>query len=234
MTQSARCSFVGSSPLLMSNPGHMKGFKRSEDDLQSVRFVPPKAWLEAFQAQCSEQLLRRARRFAARRPGSEAYDADELVHDIVLDTLRGVLQWDPSARSLEVHLYEIIRRRARRAVAKGERFPHASVDDVDGEAESLVMAEADDRLLADAPEATRETVECAHDTATALKELAAGKPLLLQLLNAFECGETSKEDVMRVTGMSASDYHNARRQLARLVNQLPSELRARRLLRRGT
>lgn len=65
------------------------------------------------------------------------------------------------------------------------------------------------------------TGACARDTTAELRHLAIGKPLLLQLLDAFECGETLKEDVMRVTGMSATDYHNARRQLARLVHQRP-------------
>ena len=199
--------------------------KRCEDGSQLARFVPPKEWTEAFNMQCTERMLNRARRFAARRPGSDAYDADELVHGVVLDTLRGLLGWDPTVRNLDVHLFAAIRRRAMRAVARAERFPHVSIDVADDDGESSVMDETDARLLAEAPEATPETISRATGIAIALKQLAAGKAPVARLLDAFDSGAFTKNDVMRIARMTHAEYHNARRQLARLVDQLPDELK---------
>jgi hypothetical protein len=214
----------------------MKRTKRFEDPSRSARFTPSQEWIEAFDEQCTEELLTRARRFAARRPGSHAYDADDLVYGIVLDTASGKLRWDHTVRLFEVHLYDAIRRRAARAIARAERFPHSSIDIADRDGESSVMAEVDAHLLADAEEATAETVERAEKTESALRQLAVGKPLVTRLLDAFVARATSKEDVMRVARMTSAEYHNARRQLARIVDQLPEDLKPkadRRILAKG-
>ena len=212
----------------------MKRIKRFDDGSQSARFTPSQEWIEAFDEQCTEELLTRARQYAARRPGSDAYDADDLVLGIVLDTARGVLRWDRNVRSFEVHLYDAIRRRAMREIARAERFPHASIDVVDGDGEAWVMAEVDAQLLADAAEATPETVERSDRIEKTLRQLAASKPLVLRLLDAFKAEAVAKEDVMRVVNMTSAEYHNAHRQLARLVEQLPEDLKpARRMLAKG-
>lgn len=215
---------------------------RTEEEPPLAPFVPSKDWIEAFDTECTEMLLKRARRFAACRardqgwdgPSNEAYYADELVQNVVTDTRFGVLRWDPSARAFQVHLYDAIRLRIRRDVARAQRFPHQSIDAVgaDGESPSLVEAEA--QLLVEAPEATPETAARAAETAVELKKLAKGKTLILRLLGAFERRATTKEDVMRVANMTSAEYHNARRQLARLVDQLPDHLKPRRrILTRG-
>jgi hypothetical protein len=204
--------------------------------ISSERFVPSQSWIAAFDTQCTELLLKRARHFAACRardlgwagPGNDAYYADELVQNAVTDTLLGVLRWDPNARTFQVHLYDAIRLRVRRDAARAQRFPHQSIDVVGEDGESQALAEAEARLLAEAPEAPPETATRAADTAVELKKLAKGKRLVLRLLDAFADRATTKEDAMRVASMSRAEYHNARRQLARLVDQLPEHLKPRR------
>jgi hypothetical protein len=207
--------------------------KHREDGSQLARFIPPKEWTEAFNMQCTEQMRRRARRFAAQRPGSSAYDADELVQGVIFDTLRGLLRWDPTVRKLDVHLFAAIRRRAIRAVARAEQLPHVSIDVVDDDGESSVMDETDALLLAEGPVATPETVARAAEISFALKQLAAGKAPVVRLLDAFASGAITRNDVMRTARMTHAEYHNARRKLARLVEQLPDELKPCRLARRS-
>ena len=96
------------------------------------------------------------------------------------------------------------------------------------------MAEADAQLLADAPEAAPDTVARAAETARALQSLASRKPLVLRLLDAFAAGAISKEDAMSLAKMTEAEYHNARRQLARLIDHLPEHLKPnRRILAKG-
>jgi hypothetical protein len=152
----------------------------------------------------------------------------------VVDTLGGLLRWDPSTQSLEIHLYDAIRQRAKREAAHAMRFPHSSVDAGDDDGESSVMTEAEMQLLADAPEATAETIARATEIAVALRQIATGKPLVIRLLDAFAGGATTKDDAMRVAQMTSTEYYNARRQLARLVDQLPEHLQPnRRVLAKG-
>src|SRR5678815_1117561 len=212
----------------------MKGTKRPEDVSRSARFVPSKEWIEAFNLQCTEELMRRAQQFPGQHHRDGAVDARELVQKVVFDTLRGALRWDPSVRTLEMHLCDAIRKRAQRERARAKRLPHASIDDTDADGESSVMAEADAQLLADAPEAAPDTVARAAETARALQSLASRKPLVLRLLDAFAAGAISKEDAMSLAKMTEAEYHNARRQLARLIDHLPEHLKPnRRILAKG-
>lgn len=80
-------------------------------------------------------------------------------------------------------------------------------------------------MLAD--KATRETVERAEQVVSSLHELAQTKPLVQRLLDAFKRNAFTKEEVMLAANLSSAEYHNARRQLGRLVDQLPDQLRPR-------
>ena len=59
------------------NRRHMKGTKRPEDVSRSARFVPSKEWIEAFNLQCTEELMRRAQRFPGQHHSDGALDARE-------------------------------------------------------------------------------------------------------------------------------------------------------------
>jgi hypothetical protein len=82
-------------------------------------------------------------------------------------------------------------------------------------------------LQATADEATVNTSERAAETIRSLRYLARRKPLVLRMLTAFEQETTDMADVMKVAGMTLAEYQNARRQLARLAERLPSHLKPR-------
>jgi hypothetical protein len=200
-----------------------------------VRFVPSEHWIEKFDTQCTELLLKRARSYAAQRaqdlgwemPGAGAYDPDELVDNIVKDTFAGVLRWDPERRSFARHLYDAVRSRVDRYAKRMKAYPHESVDVVDSAGNSQVMAELEAQLLADVSEATFDTSLRVEDTMHSLHKLSRRKPLVRQLLAAFELRVTEKEDVMDLVNLTDAEYDNARRQLARLVELLPRHLKPR-------
>jgi hypothetical protein len=212
---------------------------RSPDGSQSTpssapdRFIPSEHWLEMFDAQCTGLLLQRARRYAAQRandlgwetPGAGAYDPDDIVDDIVTDTLAGALRWDPQKRDFASHLYDAVRSRVTRYARRMVHHPHESIDAVDSAGESPLLAEMETQLRADAPEATIETRMRVDEAVHILQNLAHDKPLVQRLLMAFERRAFDKEDVMHEVNLTPAEYHNARRQLARLLDQLPSHLK---------
>jgi hypothetical protein len=201
---------------------------KPEDNQSS--FVPSEDWTEAFDAQCTESMRKRAKRIAARSAhsigkGGHSNYANDLVQDVLSDTVLGVLHWDPDAKSFELHIRDAIWMRARRDRAHARRFPHESIDALTPDGDSATMAEADAALLANAPCATAETVALAAEAMVELRKLASGDRPVLRLLDAFASGATSKADVMRVAKLSSAAYHNAHRRLARLVTQLPIHIR---------
>jgi hypothetical protein len=200
---------------------------------QVVRFEPSKAWLERFAAECTEDLLKRARYFAAQRAqdlgwqmaGPGVYDPDELVDNIVTETLAGRISWNPEKQRFDQYLYDAVRVRVLRHAQRAWQYPHESIDAEDLEGESQTMAEVEEKLLAISPDATIDTAERVADTIYVLRELAVRKPLVQRLLTAFECGKFSKEEIVESGHLTSAEYHNARRQLTRLFDRLPSHLK---------
>lgn len=215
--------------------------KHPPDDASPTRrrpalpFVPSEEWIEQFDAQCTEILLKRARRYAALRaqdlgwemPTAGPNDPDELVDNIVRDTLAGVLRWDPNVRGFDRHLFDAVRSRVTRYAKRAAQYPHESMDSVDYADTSPLMVEVEAQLRMDAPEATIDVRLRLIETVRCLRKLAQGKPLVQRLLTAFERRATDKESVMRIAKMTSAEYQNARRQLARLVERLPSHLKPR-------
>lgn len=70
-----------------------------------------------------------------------------------------------------------------------------------------------------------ETQTCADLVVGALRELAGDHSALAWLIDAYADGVTERRDVMRVTGMTASEYHNAHRRMLRLVERLSTHVR---------
>lgn len=200
-----------------------------------ARFELSEEWIDEFDAQCTELLLKRAKRYAAQRaddlgwkmPSAGAYDPDELVDNIVKDTLAGVLRWNPDVRNFDKHLFDAVRKRVTRYAKRMMQYPHESIDAVDSTGRSPAMAAVEIQLRAEAPEATVETRTRLAETISSLRKLGRNKPLVQRLLTAFECLATEEEDVMRKASLTSAQYHSARRQLARLVERLPSHLKPR-------
>jgi hypothetical protein len=206
--------------------------------------LPPEAWIDAFDEQLSEPMLKEVRRFAVYRAstlgwegaGNDAYYAEELVQNAVADTRLGVLRWDPSVNNLHQHLVDAVRLRSRRDRAHAERYPHVSLDECDRDDDdgasggSVLSPEAEATLQVTAPATTDEHVEheasAARATAIAakLRELSEGDPIVQRFLDATDRDACTRADVMRLAGLTSAEYHNARRRLARLVAQLPRHL----------
>jgi hypothetical protein len=67
------------------------------------------------------------------------------------------------------------------------------------------------------------------DVVSQLYELASGDTEVNQILDCFAVDRVDRRDIMRATGMDRVTYHNARRRLVRLVEDLPNDLRERAL-----
>src|SRR5215468_405389 len=100
------------------------------------------AWLDAFTAQCTDQLYEVGRRFAARRAAVvswcggvvDDYYIRELVANVISDTAAGILHWDPAAQRLEAHVLDAISRRSNHDCSRALRYRHEAVDLFDPEA----------------------------------------------------------------------------------------------------
>jgi len=100
--------------------------------------------------------------------------------------------------------------------------PHDSLDATDLAGRSPVLDAVESQLRVDGPEETLVARMLVCDTVASLRKLARDKPLVQRLLTAFECHATEQVDVMREANMTSAEYHTARRQLARLLERLPS------------
>lgn len=198
-----------------------------------ARVERSKAWLERLAAECTEDLLKRARYFAAQRAqdlgwqmaGPGVYDPDELVDNIVTETLAGRISWNPEKQRFDQYLYDAVRVRVLRHAQRAWQYPHESIDAEDFEGESQTMAEVEEKLLAISPDATIDTEVRVEDTIHVLRQLAVRKPLVQRLLTAFECRKLSKEEIVESGHLTSAEYHNARRQLTRLYDRLPNHLK---------
>jgi hypothetical protein len=156
---------------------------------------------------------------------SDASYAEELVQDALGDTVLGELRWDPEERTLAQHLVRAVRFRTKDEATRAARFRHhALVSAADDESNDVHPIVEEASLAVEVP-ATREQRAVAAEIMMVLRRRAAGDERVLDLLDSFEDGATSRDDVMHLTGMSAAAYKNARRRLALLVEQLPATLR---------
>jgi hypothetical protein len=202
---------------------------------ESERFEPSVAFLAEFEKQAKPAALEGVYRYAAARvpmvarAGGRSDDvfAEELVQDALGDTIMGTLRWDPDKRTLAQHLIRAIRFRTKdEALRLGQFRHHALVSAGDEESSDVhPIAEEASMALGEAMPATSEQRAVAAEVMTELRRRAADDKAVLELLDAFEEGATSRDDVMHLTEMSAATYRNARRRLAHLVTQLPVTLR---------
>ena len=204
----------------------MKSDTREDRPLAS--FVPTEDWIDAFEAQCTEKLMQRARRYAARRARglggiTDGDHAGELVQDALTDTATGVLYWDPSEKTLQAHIRDAIKTRTNHDRAHALKFPHEGLEVLNPDGEAEILAEADAALLERGQMESDEPTELAAERLARLRQLASGDRAVLQLLGAFAMNATSKANVMRIAGLSAVAYDNARRRLRRLVVQLSNQ-----------
>ena len=140
------------------------------------------------------------------------------------DTLAGVVSWDPTKVSLLTRLMALIQSRTRHEMIRAQRLPHRSLDDSadDNSTDGCPLENEVCKVLA------RESEPDEGDVARArvgwavgeLRRAAGDNASTLQLLAAYERGAVTRQEVMRLTGMTAKTYDNARRHVLRLVAKL--------------
>ena len=183
--------------------------------------------VEAFKAQCNRELLVRVTRYARwlaagvadlRGGGGDAL-ADDLVQEALLDTRTGVLRWDPAAASLELHLTSRIRSRARDERRRAVAYPHVSLSTpAKEEDEGLSLLEEAEAALSVQQEAEARAQRVRRRGA--LKKLIAEDPDVRAIVNAVEDGAKTKADILRIAGLSAREYRNARDRLGYMKRQM--------------
>ena len=144
-------------------------------------------------------------------------DQDDLVNQVIVDTIRGRLTWNPDGVALSTHLCGAIRGRTSKLLTR--RKPAAAEDAIDdalaerepesdptGELAALrdVVSKVTDHLFRAATEKGDEAVQL--------------------LLMAYEEGVEGRSAIGDATGMTPDDVTNARKKLDRLVAKLPPEL----------
>lgn len=193
----------------------------------------------AFKQQATDELTRRALRYArqraalVRRAGRRIDNlyARELVQDALTDTWAGVVAWDPTECSLLKHVLDVIRSRSWKDAQWAQRSPHLSLDVNDTAA--AITAEASHHLAVQGQLSPFMISELTVVVVSELRRLAQGDRAATSLLEAWADGVVGRSEVMHHTGMSRQEYRIARARLTYLVRELPSSLdeAARTLLR---
>ncbi len=194
---------------------------------------PPEEWRRAFEEQATNKamagvhtyagkLARMIERATRRR---DALIARELVLDAMSDTFAGIVKWDPAKASLASHLCRVIRSRTAHELDRAGTFVHLSLDDHDASVDAL-NHEASSALGVEneSPE-RRRTAANARQVLDGIRKLAGGDKLVLQLLDAYDAGATERHEIVQLTGMKTTAYHNVRRRVHRLADKLPDDVR---------
>ena len=205
------------------------------DDDSKVEFEPTPEFLAEFERQAKREGLEGVYRYAGARVPmveraggrSDAAYSEELVQDALGDTVMGVVRWDPEKRTLAQHLMRTIRGRTKNEALRLRHFQHRALIDRDDEEASDVEPVAEEAafIVEDPRPATPFQRAIAAEVIAELRKRAADDSGVLKMIAAFEEGASSREEVMRMTGMSAATYRNVRRRLATLVAKLPTTLR---------
>ena len=202
-------------------------------------FTPSEEWIDAFEAQNTQELRKRALRFARSRArvvaraggrGDDLY-VSELVQDVLTDTLFGVLGWDPAAISLEGHVFGAIKCRTKNERIRALRFRHHSLDAIDASDSTTsgmaaaVIAEVESSLAAGGTAAP--SVESQMFSAEVLEHvrgLAERDAAILRIVDAIAQGASAPSEIMALAQMNEATYKKARLRLSRLVEQLSNHV----------
>jgi len=199
------------------------------DDDAPAPFDPSEEWIEAFENQNTDDMRKRALRFARSRArfvaraggrGDELY-VSELVHDALTDTLLGVLTWDPAAVPLETHVFGTIRCRTKNDRIRALRFRHQSIDAADA---GGVMCEVEATLASVQSAPSPESLTFSAEVLQLLRNLAGDDVEIHRIVDAIEAGASAPREIMSVGQMSEKAWRKARLRMARIVDQLSNHV----------
>jgi len=196
---------------------------------EGAPFNPSEDWIEAFENQNTEEMRKRALRFArararfVSRAGGRTDDlyVSELVHDALTDTLLGVLAWDPTAISLETHVFGTIRFRTKNDRIRALRFRHQSIDAADA---GGVMCEVEATLASAQSAPDPESLTFSAEVLAMLRKLAGDDVEIHRIVDAIEAGASAPREIMSVGQLSEKTWRKARLRMARIVDQLSNHV----------
>jgi hypothetical protein len=198
---------------------------RNEQDTEACveQFAPDNRWCAEFEKQLTSKLIdglrnyARPRAFAVAAAGRKVddYYARELVQDAVGDTWTGVLRWEPKRCTLEHHLIRAIQSRSDKHRKHAQANPHDAIDDGTGASRA---AESDAASMCWRADAAQRVYS--QETMALVRAEAGVDKSVLRVLDAYDAGATTKDDVLELTKMKARTYHNAHIRLKRIVRAL--------------
>ncbi len=182
----------------------------------------------------------RKRVFVLRRFGVGVHlDADDLVHQVVVDTLSGVLTWDPDKVALLTHLCGAISGRTAKLI---DRQKPAAPESLIDRAVAATLIEPRDRLAPKDridPVAVRGsmveldpvgTTVWRRDAVRKVKDYLfrvageKGDEEVQFILMAYEQGAEGRSAIAEATGLTPAQVTNARKRLDRYIRDMPQEL----------
>ena len=201
--------------------------------------LPPEEWREKVEEQATPKMFERLHRaartrlrtFAGPKGHVNAADVDDVVSSVIKDTLDNKLTWNPDKEPLEVHLLDAVRFRVRDDWERDQPHLHGPIDE-DDTAESITDQAAAGAVVPAPLEPPvmnerERRIKAVHDEVIAwLQPRVTDKPEVLRLLELYMQGITDRDEAIREGEMTESTYHNARRRLGRLVQDMPAKLRA--------
>src|SRR5262245_7165519 len=147
---------------------------------------------------------------------ADAAYIEDLVQDVLVDTLLGTRAWNPSRCSLGWHVLGAIDSRIGHELDRAKHRPHFSLEVLN----DALSVDMEDALAAANPASNAEDALLATQVLAKLRELAAGDHEVLAVLDAICAGIVERADVISATGMSPRQYDAARNRLDRLVEEL--------------
>lgn len=204
---------------------------RDETETAAESFAPSEAWIQQYQKQATPKLIAGLHQFARTRALTVAaagrkvddYYARELVMDALGDTWLGIVRWDPAQCSLAYHVVRTIEGRADKHRKHALKRPHDALGD---ETDAARRAETDASERVATAELPIKRVYAAQMLAHVRREAAEDKPLL-RVLDAYDAGCETRDEVLAHARMKERTYHNAYGRLRRIVRNLSDQQLAR-------
>ena len=205
-------------------------------DSKKEPFVPSEEWRASFEKQATRNILDKLYRIARARLGVYAggrhkvsdADVDDIVIAALGDTWAGDLTWDPSVKTLFLHLKDAIKFRVRDgAELARKRRRHVEIDeDERGETFAASIAAGAIAPTVDTRDQRDHTIcDIADETIAALRPLAERDEEVTSLLDVLSKRVVDRDDLIEETGMTIPEHNNAWRRLGRIVRELPAHLR---------
>jgi hypothetical protein len=187
-------------------------------------YAPSEDWIQQYKKQCTPKLINslnqvaRAKALPVAATGKKVddYYARALVLDALGDTWLGITRWDPSKCNLGYHIYRTIERRTEKHRKHAENFPHDSLGERTDESH---FAEREASELVGDPEKPIKRV-FASEMFEQIRALAGNDKHVLRILDAYDAGCETKEEVLAHAKMREATYHKAYVRLRRIVREM--------------